>query len=223
MRRDAQRLNDILEALDWIAKAVTGRTETDFVADETLCYAVAQKLTIVGEAVARLSPELTARHNSVPWPDIVGLRNIRFTSTSASIGRWSGRQRLITPQSCADKSRRSCAPSSSNRRVIFGSSATSRPPTSPACGYDCKIPTLCFPMWRRPGGRQGQRFARAFARCGEANRELLCSYKFGVIPVQECFGSSGDAATRRRLEALRDGHKADPRGKYERRCGEHLA
>ena len=76
MRRDAQRLNDILEALDWIAKAVTGRTEADFVTDETLCYAVAQKLTIIGEAVARLSLELTARHNSVPWPDIVGLRNI---------------------------------------------------------------------------------------------------------------------------------------------------
>ena len=45
-------------------------------ADETLCYAVAQKLTIIGDAVARLSPEITARYNSVPWPDIVGLRNI---------------------------------------------------------------------------------------------------------------------------------------------------
>jgi uncharacterized protein with HEPN domain len=76
MRRDRQRLNDILEALDWIAKAIAGRTEADFVADETLCYAVAQKLTITGEAVARLSPEITARHNSAPWPDIVGLRNI---------------------------------------------------------------------------------------------------------------------------------------------------
>ena len=76
MRRDQQRLNDILEALDWIAKAISGRTEAEFLADETLCYAVAQKLTIIGEAVARLSPELTARHNSVPWPDIVGLRNI---------------------------------------------------------------------------------------------------------------------------------------------------
>jgi uncharacterized protein with HEPN domain len=42
MRRDLQRLNDILEALDWIAKAVTARTEADFLADETLCYAVAQ-------------------------------------------------------------------------------------------------------------------------------------------------------------------------------------
>ena len=76
MRRDEQRLADILEALDWIAKAISGRTEAEFLADETLCYAIAQKLTIIGEAVARLSPELTARHNSVPWPDIVGLRNI---------------------------------------------------------------------------------------------------------------------------------------------------
>ena len=76
MRRDPQRRNDILAALDWIAKAVSGRTEADFLADETLCYAVAQKLTIIGEAVARLSPEITRRHNSAPWPDIVGLRNI---------------------------------------------------------------------------------------------------------------------------------------------------
>ena len=76
MRRDQQRLTDILEALDWIAKAISARTEAEFLADETLCYAVAQKLTILGEAVARLSPEITARHNSVPWPDIVGLRNI---------------------------------------------------------------------------------------------------------------------------------------------------
>ena len=76
MRRDDQRLSDILEALDWIARAVAGRTEADFVADETLCYAVAQRLTTVVEAVARLSPEVKARDASVPWQDIVGLRNI---------------------------------------------------------------------------------------------------------------------------------------------------
>jgi len=76
MRRDDQRLIDIIDALDWIAKAVSGKTEADFVADETLCYAVAQRLTTVGEAVAKLSPEIRARHPSVPWQDIVGLRNI---------------------------------------------------------------------------------------------------------------------------------------------------
>ena len=35
MRRDDQRLSDILEALDWIARAVSGRTEAEFVADDT--------------------------------------------------------------------------------------------------------------------------------------------------------------------------------------------
>ena len=66
MRRDQQRLNDILDALDWIAKAVSCRTEAEFLADETLCFAVAQRLTVIGEAVARLTPEITARHDSVP-------------------------------------------------------------------------------------------------------------------------------------------------------------
>lgn len=76
MRRDDQRLSGIPEAPDWIARAVSTSTETDFVADETLCYAVAQRLTTIGEAVARLSPDVKARDASVPWQDIVGLRNI---------------------------------------------------------------------------------------------------------------------------------------------------
>jgi uncharacterized protein with HEPN domain len=76
MRRDNQRLTDIVEALDWMAKALSGITEPDFLADETLCYAVAQRLTTIGEGIARLSPEIKARDASVPWQDVVGLRNI---------------------------------------------------------------------------------------------------------------------------------------------------
>ncbi len=41
MRRDRQRLHDIVDALDSIAKMISGRTEADFLGDETLCYAVA--------------------------------------------------------------------------------------------------------------------------------------------------------------------------------------
>lgn len=37
MRRDRQRLHDILEALEWIARAISERTEADFLQDETLC------------------------------------------------------------------------------------------------------------------------------------------------------------------------------------------
>ena len=77
MRRDDQRLTDIVEALDWIAKAIRGGTEPDFLADETLCYAIAQRLIMIGEAMARLSPASKARDASVPWQDVVGLRNIR--------------------------------------------------------------------------------------------------------------------------------------------------
>jgi uncharacterized protein with HEPN domain len=76
MLRDEQRLSDILEGLDWIARAVSGKTEDDFPADETLCYAVAQRLTMAGEADARLGAEIKAQHGAVPWQDIVALRNI---------------------------------------------------------------------------------------------------------------------------------------------------
>ena len=41
-----------------------------------LRYAVAQQLTIVGEAAARLSAELPQKYPSVSWADIVGLWNV---------------------------------------------------------------------------------------------------------------------------------------------------
>ncbi len=75
MRRDDERLNDILDALDWIAGVLSRVSEAEFLANEMLCYAVAQKLTMVGEAVTRLSTELKAQHPTVPWSDIVALRN----------------------------------------------------------------------------------------------------------------------------------------------------
>ena len=76
MRRDQQRLLDILEALDSVANMIGQRDESEFIADETLCYAVAQRLTVVGEAASRVSGEVRERYSSVPWADIVALRNI---------------------------------------------------------------------------------------------------------------------------------------------------
>jgi uncharacterized protein with HEPN domain len=48
MRRDCQRLHDIVEALVWVTIAIEGRTEHQFNGDETLRYAIAQRLTVVG-------------------------------------------------------------------------------------------------------------------------------------------------------------------------------
>jgi len=76
MRRDLQRLQDILEALDSVTNMIGGYTEAGFLANQTLCYAVAHRLTVVGEGVARLGEEIKGRYSLVPWPDVVGLRNI---------------------------------------------------------------------------------------------------------------------------------------------------
>jgi|ERR1035438_4016125 uncharacterized protein with HEPN domain len=76
MRRDRQRLQDIVEALEWVLRAVERRTEDQFAGDETIRYAIAQQLTVVGEAAARLSSDLLQKYPLVPWADIVGLRNV---------------------------------------------------------------------------------------------------------------------------------------------------
>ena len=76
MRRDHQRLVDILDALDSLGRMIDGRTESEFFSDETLRYAAAQRLTVVGEAVARLSDEIKEWHGAVPWRDIVAFERI---------------------------------------------------------------------------------------------------------------------------------------------------
>ena len=76
MRRDYLRLRDILDALDSLTRIIGGRTEAEFLADETVCYAAAQRLTVVGEAAARLSEEVKQRFPMVPWADIIAFRNI---------------------------------------------------------------------------------------------------------------------------------------------------
>jgi uncharacterized protein with HEPN domain len=51
MRRDLQRLQDILEALESVTIMMGGCSEADFLQNDTLRYAVAHRLTVVGEAV----------------------------------------------------------------------------------------------------------------------------------------------------------------------------
>jgi len=76
MRRDQQRLNDILEALAAVSRFIEGKSEAEFLEDEVLRYAVAQRLAVVGEAAARISPELRKGYECVPWVAIIGFRNM---------------------------------------------------------------------------------------------------------------------------------------------------
>lgn len=76
MRRDRQFLADILEAAASISRFLPGGSGENFVGNDLVRSAILHKLTIIGEAAARISAELKARHPEIPWSDIVGLRNI---------------------------------------------------------------------------------------------------------------------------------------------------
>jgi uncharacterized protein with HEPN domain len=75
MRSDADRVSDILEAIDKV-KARTPDTENDFQRDELVQVWVIHYLQRIGEAARALSPALKKRYPEVPWAEIIALRNL---------------------------------------------------------------------------------------------------------------------------------------------------
>lgn len=76
MRSDALYLADILDAIEAIERFVTGFDEARFLSDELVQSAVLQKLSIIGEAAARLSDAARDGLPEIPWKEIIGFRNI---------------------------------------------------------------------------------------------------------------------------------------------------
>ena len=74
MRGERLFLEDIVSAADAITEFI--ESQESFEANRMLRSAVVHQLTIIGEASARLSPELRERHPNIPWSDIKGFRNI---------------------------------------------------------------------------------------------------------------------------------------------------
>ena len=76
MRREELYLTDIIEAAVAIETFLRGVASQEFLASDLLQSAILQKLTIIGEAAARLPREFKEQHRHIPWSDIVGFRNI---------------------------------------------------------------------------------------------------------------------------------------------------
>lgn len=72
---DAGRLQDVLEGIEKIESRV-GLDREAFLNDEMLQVWVMHFLQLIGEAVSRVSPDLLARYPSVPWRNMIGMRNI---------------------------------------------------------------------------------------------------------------------------------------------------
>jgi uncharacterized protein with HEPN domain len=80
MRRDQERLADILGAITDITDFVEGMAEPEFLAiessDRKTYRAVIACLISLGEAVKALSDDLKARHAEIDWRGYAGLRDI---------------------------------------------------------------------------------------------------------------------------------------------------
>jgi uncharacterized protein with HEPN domain len=75
MRSERERLLDILEAIERIEKyAEDGKDAFD--ADELIQTWIVHHIAIIGEACRSLPDDFQARYASVPWADIIGMRNI---------------------------------------------------------------------------------------------------------------------------------------------------
>lgn len=76
MRPDETFLRDIVDAADAIQDFLSGISQEEFLGDDLLRSAILHKLTVIGEAAARLSPPFKAAHAHVPWRDIADFRNV---------------------------------------------------------------------------------------------------------------------------------------------------
>jgi uncharacterized protein with HEPN domain len=76
MRREELYLADIVEAADSIQRFLGDISQIDFLQNDLVHSAVLQKLTIIGEAAARLPKGFQNKHREIEWVDIIGFRNI---------------------------------------------------------------------------------------------------------------------------------------------------
>ena len=75
MTDDQELLLDILDSIEKIEKYAL-RGKDVFIEDELLQVWIVYHIQIIGEAANHVSDSLRDQHLDVPWPDIVGIKNV---------------------------------------------------------------------------------------------------------------------------------------------------
>lgn len=75
MQRDEVTVQDIINAAKLVIEFVEGFEKDTFLEDWKTRSAVLYQLTVIGEAVKRLSKEFRANYPEIPWTLIAGMRD----------------------------------------------------------------------------------------------------------------------------------------------------
>jgi uncharacterized protein with HEPN domain len=72
---DPATLGDLVAACSRVMGYVRGASRSDLDVDDRLFSACCYQISVIGEAVKRVSPITRDRHPEVPWKDIAGMRD----------------------------------------------------------------------------------------------------------------------------------------------------
>ena len=72
---DIIRIRHMIEAAEIALRFISGRTRTDIETNELLRFALVQAVQMMGDAASKVTPETRSAVSSVPWADIVFMRN----------------------------------------------------------------------------------------------------------------------------------------------------
>lgn len=75
MNRDESYLLDIYRYAQEAEELVEGFDVEEFELNRQAQYAILYTITVIGEAVKRLSPEFRANHSAIAWKQIAGMRD----------------------------------------------------------------------------------------------------------------------------------------------------
>ena len=74
-KKDLNRLSHILDAAKTIQEHIRGKKESDLERDRLLLGGIIRELLLIGEAANAVSPQTKTQIPSIPWKEIVGMRN----------------------------------------------------------------------------------------------------------------------------------------------------
>lgn len=74
--RDIERLEHILQAINYIDEGMRMHTQEQIQNDHIVYFGFVKQLEIIGEAVYKLTKEFRSVHSETPWDKIEGMRHV---------------------------------------------------------------------------------------------------------------------------------------------------